>query len=217
MRYAIARKKMVERQIRGRGIRDPKVLNAMLEIPRHLFVEPALESQAYSDSPLPIGFRQTISQPYMVGYMTASLELAGNEKVLEVGTGSGYQAAVLSRIVRKVCTVERIPELARRARRLFDQLGLHNIHLKVCDGSLGWVAEAPFDAIVVTAASPDIPEEYLQQLADGGRLVIPVGGRDGQLLKKVTRRGDRFTTESLLGCRFVPLIGEHGWADEGPP
>ncbi|TYP00278.1 protein-L-isoaspartate(D-aspartate) O-methyltransferase [Geothermobacter ehrlichii] len=214
MRYAIARKKMVERQIRGRGITDQKVLKAMLEVPRHLFVEPALESQAYSDSPLPIGYRQTISQPYMVGYMTAALELQGDEKVLEVGTGSGYQAAILARIARKVYTVERIPELARRARRLFDQLGLNNINLKVCDGSLGWASEAPFDAIVVTAASPDIPEEYLQQLADGGRLVIPVGGQEGQLLKRVTRRGDHFETENLLGCRFVPLIGERGWADD---
>ncbi|RMF47155.1 MAG: protein-L-isoaspartate(D-aspartate) O-methyltransferase [Deltaproteobacteria bacterium] len=213
MRYAIARRKMVEQQIRGRGISDPKVLAAMSEVPRHLFVEPALENQAYSDTPLPIGFRQTISQPYMVGFMTAALELGGEERVLEVGTGSGYQAAVLARIVRRVYTVERIPELARRARRLFDQLGLANINLKVSDGTIGWAAEAPFDAIIVTAGSPSVPQEYLQQLADGGRLVIPVGSREGQVLKRFVRKGDRWEEEDLLGCRFVPLVGQRGWQD----
>ncbi|GAB4174448.1 MAG: protein-L-isoaspartate(D-aspartate) O-methyltransferase [Geothermobacteraceae bacterium] len=213
MRYAIARRKMVEQQIRGRGISDPKVLAAMSEVPRHLFVEPALESQAYSDTPLPIGFRQTISQPYMVGFMTAALELTGEERVLEVGTGSGYQAAVLARIARRVYTVERIPELARRARRLFDQLGLANINLKVSDGTIGWAAEAPFDAIIVTAGSPSVPPEYLQQLADGGRLVIPVGSREGQVLKRIVRTGESWEEENLLGCRFVPLVGQKGWQD----
>ncbi|RME37411.1 MAG: protein-L-isoaspartate(D-aspartate) O-methyltransferase [Deltaproteobacteria bacterium] len=211
MRYAIARRKMVEEQLRARGIRDERALAAMAEIPRHLFVEPALESQAYSDTPLPIGYRQTISQPYMVGYMTQALEINEDDRVLEVGTGSGYQAAVLARLARRVYTVERIPELARRARRLFDQLGLNNINLKVADGTLGWSAEAPFDAIIVTAGAPSVPDEYLRQLAEGGRLVLPVGTRDGQVLKRIVRRGDSFEEENLLGCRFVPLIGQQGW------
>lgn len=211
MRYAIARRKMVDEQLRARGIKDARVLAAMTEIPRHLFVEPALESQAYSDTPLPIGYRQTISQPYMVGFMTQALELKEDDRVLEVGTGSGYQAAVLARIARRVYTVERIPELARRARRLFDQLGLSNINLKVADGTLGWPSEAPFDAIIVTAGAPSVPDEYREQLAEGGRLVIPVGTREGQVLKRIVRHGDTFAEERLLGCRFVPLVGQRGW------
>lgn len=210
MRYSIARRRMVE-QIQARGVTNDKVLAAMREIPRHLFVEEAFEDQAYSDYPLPIGHKQTISQPFMVAFMTAALDLQGNEKVLEVGTGSGYQAAVLARVSGRVYTVERISDLARKARRLFDQLRLVNVCLKVTDGTFGWEEQAPFDAIMVTAGAPEVPLNYLKQLNDGGRLVIPVGGLSGQSLKKITRHGSDFVTEVLLDCRFVPLIGKQGW------
>jgi protein-L-isoaspartate(D-aspartate) O-methyltransferase len=197
--------------IHARGVKDENVLAAMRTIPRHLFVEQAFEDQAYSDYPLPIGQKQTISQPFMVGFMTAALELKKNEKVLEVGTGSGYQAAILSLLVDRVYTVERIADLARKARRLFDQLRLVNVNLRVTDGTFGWEEQSPFDAIMVTAGAPEIPANYLEQLADGGRMVIPVGDRDSQSLKKVTRTGADFVTETLLDCRFVPLIGKKGW------
>ncbi|PNU19531.1 protein-L-isoaspartate O-methyltransferase [Geothermobacter hydrogeniphilus] len=211
MQFSIARRRMVDRQLRQRGITDPRVIQVMLEMPRHLFVEPALQSQAYSDYPLPIGQKQTISQPFMVATMSQALELKGDEQVLEIGTGSGYQAAVLAKLCRRVFTVERIPELARQARRVFDDLHLHNINLKVTDGTFGWEEQAPFDGIVVTAGAPDVPRTYLDQLADGGRLIIPVGDLETQSLKRITRRGSQFETESLLDCRFVPLLGEKGW------
>jgi len=205
---------MVENQIVNKGITDQRVVQAMLDIPRHLFVEDALQNQAYSDFPLPIGYRQTISQPFIVAYMTAALELTGDEDVLEIGTGSGYQAAILAKLARKVHTVERIPELARQARRIFTRLGLLNINIKVSDGTIGWKEKAPFDAIVVTAAAPEIPQQYLEQLTpDGGRMLIPVGARDSQVLIKVVRHGERYDQQQLLGCRFVPLIGESGWND----
>jgi protein-L-isoaspartate(D-aspartate) O-methyltransferase len=207
---------MVDRQIVSKGVTDQRVIQAMLDIPRHLFVEEALQSQAYGDFPLPIGFRQTISQPFMVAYMSAALNLTGDEEVLEIWTGSGYQAAVLARLARKVFTVERIPELARRARRAIDQVGLLNINIKVSDGTFGWEEKAPFDAIVVTAGAPEIPDHYLTQLsAAGGRLVIPVGPLDHQVLYRVVRQGESFRHERLLECRFVPLIGERGWSGEG--
>ena len=216
MDFSIARRRMVEQQVKGRGVHDPLVLEAMLQVPRHLFVEEALQSQAYSDFPLPIGEKQTISQPFMVGYMTAALQLKGGEKVLEIGTGSGYQAAVLARIAGKVYTVERIVPLARRARKILDQIGANNVNIKVSDGTIGWEEVAPFDAIMVTAGGPIIPETYLQQLAPGGRLVIPVGDRGSQILKRVTFRGPgMYPEESLLECRFVPLLGQHGWPGEG--
>ena len=216
MDFSIARRRMVEQQVKGRGVHDPLVLEAMLQVPRHLFVEEALQSQAYSDFPLPIGEKQTISQPFMVGYMTAALQLKGGEKVLEIGTGSGYQAAVLARIAGKLYTVERIVPLARRARKILDQIAANNVNLKVSDGTFGWEEVAPFDAIMVTAGGPSIPETYLQQLAPGGRLVIPVGDRGSQLLKRVTFRGPgMYPEESLLECRFVPLLGQLGWPGEG--
>jgi protein-L-isoaspartate(D-aspartate) O-methyltransferase len=212
--FSIARKRMVETQIVGKGVTDPQVIQAMLNIPRHLFVEEALQSQAYSDFPLPIGHRQTISQPFMVAYMSAALNLKGDEEVLEIGTGSGYQAAILARLARKVYSVERIPELARRARRAIDQIGLLNINIKVSDGTFGWEEKAPFDAIVVTAGAPEIPDHYLAQLSEsGGRLVIPVGPLDSQVLYRVVRQGQDYRRERLLECRFVPLIGERGWSD----
>lgn len=216
MDFSIARRRMVEQQVKGRGVTDPLVIEAMLQVPRHLFVEEALQSQAYSDFPLPIGEKQTISQPFMVGYMTAALQLKGGEKVLEIGTGSGYQAAVLARIAAKVYTIERIVPLARKARKILDLLGANNVNIKVSDGTIGWGEMAPFDAIMVTAGGPSIPETYLQQLASGGRLVIPVGDRGTQVLKRVTFRGPGlYSQENLLDCRFVPLLGQHGWQGEG--
>lgn len=215
MDYAIARRRMVEKQIRERGIFDPLVLEAMLQVPRHRFVEEALVSQSYSEYPLPIGDKQTISQPYIVAAMTAALALMGGEKVLEIGTGSGYQTAVLSCIASRVYTVERIPVLARRARRILDEIGCRNVNNKLADGTLGWVEAAPFDAIIVTASAPSVPSGYLAQLAPGGRLVIPVGDREGQKLKRFIRgKNENFLEEDLLDCRFVPLVGQFGWPVE---
>ncbi|ABA88673.1 protein-L-isoaspartate O-methyltransferase [Syntrophotalea carbinolica DSM 2380] len=216
MDYSIARRLMVEQQVIRRGVSDPLVVDAMMRVPRHLFVEEALWSQAYSDFPLPIGEKQTISQPFMVAFMTESLCLHGGEKVLEIGTGSGYQAAVLSQIVSRVYTVERLPGLARRARRILDSVGCRNVNIKLTDGTFGWEEESPFDGIVVTAGSPQIPHHYLEQLAVGGRLVIPVGNRGSQVLKRVVRTGvEKFSEEDLLDCRFVPLVGKYGWHEEG--
>jgi len=214
--YAIARRRMVEQQITGRGITDAGVIKAMLTVPRHLFVEPGLENQAYSDFPLPIGHKQTISQPFIVAYMTEALMLEGGERVLEIGTGSGYQAAVLAQLARHVYTVERIPELARTARRALDKAGAYNVHIKVDDGTCGWPDQAPFNAIMTTAGAPEVPDALKAQLEIGGRLVIPVGGSGAQVLKRIRRVSQsQFTEESLLDCRFVPLIGKHGWSVEG--
>ncbi|HIE52022.1 MAG TPA: protein-L-isoaspartate(D-aspartate) O-methyltransferase, partial [Armatimonadetes bacterium] len=170
------REAMVERQIRARGVRDPRVLEAMRQVPRHKFVLPSLQAQAYQDTPLPIGLDQTISQPYMVALMTELLELKGPEKVLEVGTGSGYQAAILAELAEQVYTIERIPELAAAARQRLQELGYHNVTVRVGDGTLGWPEEAPFEAIIVTAGGQTVPPALKEQLAEGGRLVIPVGG-----------------------------------------
>ncbi len=214
MEYAIARRRMVERQIVAKGIQDPLVIEAMKRVPRHRFVEEALWSQAYGDYPLPIGDKQTISQPFMVALMTQALELRGGEKVLEIGTGSGYQAAILSQIASRVYSVERISRLARRARQVLDEIGCTNVNIKLSDGTIGWESEAPFDGIVVTAGSPKVPSHYLEQLTIGGRLIIPVGGRGSQVLKCIVRQSsDEFKEENLLGCRFVPLIGKDGWSE----
>lgn len=214
MDFSIARRIMVERQVKARGINDALVLEAMLKVPRHLFVEEAFQSQAYSDFPLPIGEKQTISQPYIVGLMTEALRLKGGERVLEIGTGSGYQSAILSRIASRVYTVERLPDLARRARRVLNSLGCHNVNIKVSDGTTGWAEEAPFDGIMITAGAPFVSEEYFAQLAPGGRLVIPVGSREGQVLKRFTCSADGDCIEEILAdCRFVPLLGRHGWSE----
>ena len=207
------RNDMVEHQIEARGVNDTIVLGAMRKVPRHLFVPPEYADSAYADRPLPIGHGQTISQPYMVAVMTEALQLRGHEKVLEVGTGSGYQAAILAEIADHVVTVERQLELARSAGATLKQLGYVNIELVVGDGSKGHQARAPYDGIVVTAGAPDIPLVLIDQLAEGGRLVIPVGNSFQQTLTRVIRHGDGHKTERLEGCVFVPLIGEYGWAE----
>jgi len=215
MNYEIARKRMVESQLIARGIRDRRVIEAMQKLPRHLFVEEAMAAQAYNDNPLPIGERQTISQPYMVALMTELLELKGKEKVLEIGTGSGYQAAVLAMLADRVCTIERIRPLALRARKVLDSLGLLNVNIKIDDGTCGWEEEAPFDAIVVTAGAPEIPPKLVAQLAPGGRLVVPVGDQFSQTLVRVLKKEDgSYAMEQSIGCRFVKLIGRDGWEAE---
>jgi len=203
---------MVER-LRDRGIKDPRVLAALRSVPRHRLVPEALRHQAYGESALPIGERQTISAPQVVAAMSEALALRGDETVLEIGTGSAYQAAILSRLAERVISVERIPDLASRARSALDACGITNVVVFLGDGSRGWPAEAPYDGIVVTAAAPTVPEPLLDQLAPGGRLVGPFGERDEQELLRITRRPDgEFEREKLGRCRFVDLLGEHGWA-----
>jgi protein-L-isoaspartate(D-aspartate) O-methyltransferase len=209
--YRLAREKMVKNQLMPRGITDKGVLGAMGKIPRHLFVEEALIGESYNDHPLPIGQKQTISQPYMVALMTQALELTGKEKTLEIGTGSGYQTAILAELSEKVCTIERIRPLMEKARKLLAELGYTNILFKAFDGTLGWKEYEPYDAIMVTAGAPKLPQPLLDQLDDGGRLVIPLGDRFSQELIKVVREKDRYKEENLGGCRFVDLIGVHGW------
>jgi protein-L-isoaspartate(D-aspartate) O-methyltransferase len=216
-RYAKQRKKMVDSQIRSRGVRDERVLRAMEKIPRHLFIDEGLIGQAYNDNPLPIGEKQTISQPYIVALMTEALELKGREKVLELGTGSGYEAAILAELADRVFTIERIASLAQKARKLLESLNYYNVVIRVGDGTYGWREESPFDAIAVSAGSPSVPRMLVEQLAIGGRLVIPVGSRYSQSLIKLTRLSenpDDVKREDLGGCRFVNLIGEHGWKVE---
>ena len=206
---------MVETQLIPRGIKDKRVIEAMLTIPRHLFVpEEALWSQAYSDYPLPIGERQTISQPYIVAFMTEAIELKGTEKVLEIGTGSGYQTAILSMLAEKVYSVERISSLAAGARKALDSLGCSNVVINIGDGTLGWSEEAPFDAILTTAAAPDIPKCYVEQLNIGERLVIPVGDEYSQTLVKITKTKEGIIKKDMGGCRFVKLVGRYGWKAE---
>ena len=202
---------MLKEQLIPRGINDPNVLKAMETVPRHLFVEDALRGQAYGDITLPIGEGQTISQPYIVALMTQSLQLKPADTVLEIGTGCGYQTAILSQLCAKVYTVERIKPLMIKARRNFDQLHYLNIVCKVDDGTMGWKANAPYDAIMVTAAGPSIPEALLAQLADPGRMVLPVGDRQGQELVVVNKSLGQTTYRSIELVRFVPLIGEQGW------
>jgi len=209
--YRLARQRMVKNQLIPRSITDKGVLSAMEKIHRHVFVEEALIGEAYNDHPLPIGHGQTISQPYIVALMTQALELTGEEKTLEIGTGSGYQAAILAELSLRVYTIERIRPLMEGARTLLGKLGYTNILFKAFDGSLGWKEFMPYDAIIVTAGSPKIPEPLFEQLADGGRMVVPVGSRFSQELIRVKRIGDDFKEENLGGCRFVDLIGVHGW------
>jgi protein-L-isoaspartate(D-aspartate) O-methyltransferase len=209
-----ARLRMVDEQIISRGIKDERVIAAMKKVPRHLFIEEALQSQAYGDHPLPIGEKQTISQPYMVALMTEALELRGREKVLEIGTGSGYQTAILAELSEKVFSVERIRSLAIGARKLVYELGYFNIEIKIIDGTYGWSDESPFDAIIVTAGGPDIPQPLIDQLGVGGRLVIPVGDAAVQDLFRIIKTEKGINKEDLGGCRFVKLIGKYGWNEE---
>jgi protein-L-isoaspartate(D-aspartate) O-methyltransferase len=206
--------RLLAEQLAGRGITDRRVLEAIAAVPRHLFVESALAERAYEDRALPIGERQTISQPFMVALMTQALELTGGERVLEIGTGSGYQAAVLAQLATRVCTVERVKTLAERARHTLDRLKLYHVVIKVFDGTFGWPDEAPFDAIIVTAGAPAVPKPLIDQLKDNGRLVAPVGDRDGQRLMKVVKRKSEVHATELTECAFVPLIGAHAWPVE---
>ncbi len=212
--YAARRERMVQQQIVARGIRDERVIEAMRRVPRHLFVPEDRRHLAYEDRPLPIGEGQTISQPYIVAYMTAALQLKGDEKVLEIGTGSGYQTAILSLLARWVYSIERYASLAERARRRLAELGYRNVSIRVGDGSAGWPEEAPFDAILMTAAPPTIPLPLRQQLADGGRLVGPVGNRYDQMLIRLTRKGKQWVQEQLVPVIFVPMVGRHAWAED---
>jgi protein-L-isoaspartate(D-aspartate) O-methyltransferase len=211
MEFTIPRERMVAEQLERRGIRDARVLRAMAKVPRHRFVDEALVGRAYGDYPLPIGERQTISQPYMVALMTETLELVGHERVLEVGTGSGYQTAILAELCSKVFSVERITTLANRAIATLDSLGCYNVLVRVGDGSLGWREEAPFDAILVTAAAPAVPEALAEQLTLKGRLVIPVGNAYGQELRRGIKEETGMRWSELGGCVFVKLIGEQAW------
>jgi protein-L-isoaspartate(D-aspartate) O-methyltransferase len=211
--YQIAREKMVKNQLIPRSISDQGVLEAMRKVPRHLFVEEALVGEAYNDHPLPIGHQQTISQPYIVALMTQALELTGKEKALEIGTGCGYQTAILAELSEKVYTVERIRPLMEEARTLLAKLNYKNIIFSAFDGTVGWREYEPFDAIMVTAGAGKIPQPLLDQLADGGRMIIPIGDRMSQELIKITRDQNRYKKKYLGGCRFVDLIGVHGWKE----
>jgi protein-L-isoaspartate(D-aspartate) O-methyltransferase len=211
--WAALRRAMVDEQLRKRGIRSPRLLEVIARLPRHLFVPPDLAAHAYEDRALGIGAAQTISQPYMVAAMTECLDLAGAERVLEVGAGSGYQAAVLDELAREVITVEKNEALAQAARERLASLGYRNVQVKLGDGTLGWPDAAPFDAIVVAAAAPDVPPPLVEQLAENGRIVIPVGGAEKQILMRIRKSAGEIFQEKLFACQFVPLRGRYGWPD----
>jgi protein-L-isoaspartate(D-aspartate) O-methyltransferase len=207
----IARKNMVDEQLIRRGVKNQRVLNAFLEVPRHKFVEEYLKYKAYDDYPLSIGYGQTISQPYMVALMTEAINPQPEERILEIGTGSGYQAAILSRLCSAVYTIERISALASRARKALDDLGYFNVHIRIGDGTMGLPQDAPYDGIIVTAGAPHVPDALIGQLKEDGRLIIPVGDEGIQDLRRIIRTMDGVKEESLGGCRFVKLIGKNGW------
>jgi len=213
MNVEAARAKMVREQIEARGVRDPRVLAAMRRVPRHLFVGETLAERAYDDTPLPIGDQQTISQPYIVALMAEALELTGVERVLEIGTGSGYEAAILAELCAEVYSVERIVKLAEQAMALLDSLGYRNVHVRVCDGSAGWPEAAPFAAVVMSAAAREIPRPLVEQLADDGRFVLPMGDEDMQTLVRLRKRQGALEEDCLGECRFVKLIGAYGWEE----
>lgn len=214
--YAAARHRMIETQIRLRGLADERVLSAMYDVPRHEFAPPEARDRAYLDAPIPIGHGQTMSQPYTVAFMADALELTGDEKVLEIGTGSGYGAAVLAELAREVWTVERIPELADQARDALARVGYANVHVKLDDGTLGLAEEAPFDAICVTAGAKTLPDAYVEQLAPGGRIVIPIGDSPRSQTMRRFRKDEAggMSEEFLGGFAFVPLVGKYGWDGE---
>jgi len=211
MNFAEQRDRMVEEQLKARGIMDERLLAAFRKVPRHSFVPEEFQSQAYTDHPLPIGVGQTISQPYMVALMTSCLQLHGHERVLEIGAGSGYQTAILAELALEVFSVERLPELLRAASERLSALGYLNVHLTTGNGSLGWPEQAPYEAIVVTAAAPDIPAPLLAQLTDPGRMVLPIGPHDAQMLIEVEQRRGMVTRREIASCVFVPLCGQYGW------
>ncbi len=207
---------MVDTQLIPRGIKDPRVLEAMRKVPRHLFMDEAMQYNAYDDMALPVGEGQTISQPYMVAIMTELLNLKGDEKVLEIGTGSGYQAAILAELAGELYTIERIQSLSQKAGETFRDLGYVNIHMMVGDGTLGWPEAAPFDRILITAGAPEIPEPLIEQLAEGGMILAPVGDRYSQQLVRVTKQKGKLSKEYHTPCVFVPLVGEYGWKGDIP-
>jgi len=205
---------MVDTHIIDRGIADERVLNAIRKVPRHLFVEPLLQGRAYGDHALPIGEGQTISQPYMVALMSEALCLSGSERVLEIGTGSGYQTAILAELAARVLSVERISKLVSKARTILDALHYRNVMLRVSDGTYGWKEEGPFDAILVAAGSPKIPEPLIEQLKIGGRMIVPVGEKGSQILQKVVKESHKIKITPIAECLFVPLLGAYGWQVE---
>ena len=209
--YAGQRRKMVEEQLVERGIKDLGVLEAMSRVPRHLFAQESLRHRAYGDYPLPIGENQTLSQPYIVASMTAALSLKGEERVLEIGTGSGYQTAVVAELARQVFTIERLNNLSRKAQKILEGLNYMNIVFKMFDGTYGWPDQAPFDAILITASSKEIPQSLVKQLGEGGRLVAPTGDANEQKLVVLTKNGSHVSRRELGACKFVPLIGKYGW------
>ncbi|MFA6356376.1 MAG: protein-L-isoaspartate(D-aspartate) O-methyltransferase [Candidatus Omnitrophota bacterium] len=213
-RDAILRESMIEGQLIPRGINDRRVLEAMRRVPRHLFVPDSSLENAYSDCPLPIGERQTISQPFMVALMTQSLGLRGGERVLEIGTGSGYQAAVLAELAKEVYSIDRYADLAKNAGTVLGKLAYTNINIKAGDGTEGWEEFAPYDAIIVTAGTPSVPQPLVDQLAQDGRLVVPVGGALSQILTLVRKVGGNIVQEDICGCVFVPLVGKYGWKQD---
>lgn len=214
MDYEILRKRMVEEQLIPRGIKNPRLLNSFYKIERHKFIPENLRSSAYADFPVPIGEGQTISQPYIVALMTECLDLTGQEKVLEIGTGSGYQTAILAELAKEIYSIERFEVLAKRAEAILSELDYTNIKIKVSDGTLGWQEAAPFDRIMITAASPKIPLPLLDQLADNGKLILPLGESFSQVLTLVEKRNGKLKSIDICGCVFVPLVGKHGWTDK---
>lgn len=212
--YAGQRRKMVEEQILGRGIKDLSVMEVLSRVPRHLFVNSSLQHRAYGDCPLPIGENQTISQPYIVALMTQVLELKGGERVLEIGTGSGYQTAILAELASHVFTIERVKPLVKKTKELLEGLKYKNIVFKTFDGTYGWRDQSPFDAILISAATPSIPKSLIEQLADKGRLVAPVGERESQDLIVLNKNGNKIMERKIGSCKFVPLIGKFAWSEE---
>ena len=212
--YAGQRRKMVEEQILGRGIKDLSVMEVLSRVPRHLFVNSSLQHRAYGDCPLPIGENQTISQPYIVALMTQVLDLKGGERVLEIGTGSGYQTAILAELAAHVFTIERVKPLVKKTKELLEGLKYKNIVFKTFDGTYGWRDQSPFDAILISAATPSIPKSLIEQLADKGRLVAPVGERESQDLIVLNKNGNRVVERKIGSCKFVPLIGKFAWSEE---
>ena len=211
MSFEAQRRQMVQEQLQARGIADKRVLDAFLKVPRHLFVPTELQREAYADHPIPIGSGQTISQPYMVALMAQLLRLQGHERLLEIGTGSGYQLAILAELALEVYSVERLPGLAEQARCRLEQLGYLNVHLTTGNGSLGWPARASYDGIVVSAGAPTIPKSLVDQLAENGRLVIPIGSHQAQMLTLVEKHAGGLAVKEITGCVFVPLLGQSGW------